>query len=240
MTNLDFSDSLLANSEWLCAEDLVHDKQEFTIKNYEKITEKNEKGKLEPKMVLHLEETEKKYKPAKTQRRVVCNKEYANWGGTATPDWIGRKIEVFKAKVLFKGKEVDGVRLCGLSDIPKDFVAVVIEGKREYRYPIRKIERAKKESAPEKEKVWSGKEGANVRQENSDKAKLAYDAIITELDAPQSDFDAVIAKHDKVIARFKEAYPDYYETIMSYKPEELPPVEAYTDSIAASDEIDLF
>jgi hypothetical protein len=59
--------------------------------------------------------TERPFKPSKTVRRDLVKA----WGKEAR-DWIGRSMELYnEPTVLWAGKQVGGIRISALSDIPK-------------------------------------------------------------------------------------------------------------------------
>ncbi len=218
----DIAKLLEADSEWLSAADLAGKEKVLKITKYEIVKEKDGKSKTVQKLVLHIEGSDKKYKPCKTQARVICNPEYCGWG-TKPAEFTGRYLEVKPEKVLFKGELVWGIRICGASHIKADFTAKVVEGMKKYDYAIRKIDADTKKQdvksdAKTEEQKWSGKEGANardVKKANALRAQAAKERLIVQINQADS-IDALTAIKNEsaaVIARLKEAYPEHYKDI---------------------------
>jgi len=236
----DIAKLLEADSEWLSAADLCGKKKVIEITGFETFKEKNGKGKMVEKPIFHLKGTTKKYKPPVTQARVICNPEYCGWG-TKPSVFMCRFLEVYPAKVYWKGELVWGVRLCGASHIKSDFIAEVVEGMKKYSYPIRKIAvESDKKPSPEKPapKVADNSKNeiitalkAVTKQEQLDEAAAKYRASIasykkTDLDvfnelcqAVQDAKDRIDTPHDSETGEVIEDMPP------------TPPVEAYEDSI---------
>jgi len=134
-----------AKSDQLNADDLVGP-QVFTVA---RITRGKAQKKGEQPMWVHLVEFARgPWKPCKGMLRVL-----GEAFGRDPSQWpAGLRVELFRATehVQWAGEPTGGIRICGLSHIQGDFVALVTEGRgRKAHYPIRRLpDAAPRQQAP--------------------------------------------------------------------------------------------
>jgi len=119
---MDISDTIIANSEQVNADDLLGRSITATITGVEK-------GTADQPVFVHLDAFPgRTYRPAKSMRRVLV----AAWG-TESAAYVGRQITLYNdPTVRWGGQEVGGVRISGLSHIDKPMTVAltVSRGKR--------------------------------------------------------------------------------------------------------------
>jgi hypothetical protein len=119
---MDISDTIIANSEQVGADDLLAGPVTATITGVEK-------GTAEQPVFIHLDAFPgRTYRPAKSMRRILI----AAWGAESST-YIGRSITVYNdPTVRWAGQAVGGVRISGLSHIDKPLTVAltVSRGKR--------------------------------------------------------------------------------------------------------------
>jgi len=105
---MDISDTILAKSDQLNAVDLPPQK---IVAKITSVT----KHRAEQPVSVHLEGYDgRPYKPCLSMRRVLAQ----SWG-TDSSAWVGRSIELYcDNSVKWAGKEVGGIRISRLSDLP--------------------------------------------------------------------------------------------------------------------------
>lgn len=122
----DLSDTIIAKSDQLNADDLVGMSKLITIVGVSR-------GNNENPLVIHYDgDCGRPFKPCKTVRRILV----AAWGSDGN-QWIGKSAQLFcDPAVKYGGKAVGGIRVSGLSDIAKPLIVnlSVTRGKKaEYR-----------------------------------------------------------------------------------------------------------
>lgn len=111
MTITNLSDTIVAKSDQLNADDLIHAPRTITVTDVKRYTENGEKA-----FAIHYEgDTGRPFKPCKTVRRIILH----GWGEDGSK-WIGRSMTLYcDPTVKWAGKEVGGIRVSAMSDIPK-------------------------------------------------------------------------------------------------------------------------
>ena len=109
MTDFDLTDTILANSDQLNADDLMGGPQTFTITDVTK-------GTAEQRAFIHLTELPgKTYRPSKTMRRVLV----AAWGVKGA-DYIGHRVTLYRdPDVKYGGQNVGGIKISHMTGISK-------------------------------------------------------------------------------------------------------------------------
>lgn len=104
---IDVSDTIVAKSDQLNADDLIGGP--ITVK----ITNVNKPGGDQPLVIKYEGDNGRPFKPSKTVRRILVKA----WGKDATA-WIGRLMTLYnEPSVKWAGKEVGGIRVSHLSHI---------------------------------------------------------------------------------------------------------------------------
>jgi hypothetical protein len=107
----DLSDTIEAKSDQLNADDLAGSTKTIVITGVVRYSEKGEQ-------CFYLDYqggTGRPFKPCKSVRRVIM----CGWGKDGSK-WIGRSMTLYcDASVIYAGKEVGGIRVSHMSDIPK-------------------------------------------------------------------------------------------------------------------------
>lgn len=119
---MDLSESIVARSDQINADDLVTGPQTFTVREVVN-------GKAEQPFDFLLVETDRAYRPSKTMRRVIVNA----WGAEAA-NYTGRRLTLYREPTIqFGGKAVGGIRISHMSHIDKrlEVMLQVTRGKRE-------------------------------------------------------------------------------------------------------------
>lgn len=106
---MDISDTIVANSEQINADDLLGGPVTATVTGVEK-------GTAEQPVFIHLAEFPgRTFRPAKSVRRVLV----AGWGPEASA-YVGRRLTIYNdPTVRWAGQEIGGVRVSALSHIDK-------------------------------------------------------------------------------------------------------------------------
>jgi hypothetical protein len=122
---MDISDTIIANSEQINADDLLGGPVTATITGVEK-------GTAEQPVFIHLAEFPgRTFRPAKSVRRVLV----AGWGAEASA-YVGRRLTIYNDQtVKWAGQEIGGVRVSALSHIDKP-MTVALTVSRGKRTPI--------------------------------------------------------------------------------------------------------
>jgi len=112
---MDISKAIEPKSDQLNASDLILGPQTFTIA-------KVEEGSSEQPVNIHLVELEKRpYRPSKTMLRVIGSQ----WGKD-TQAWAGKRLTLFRnPSVKWAGKEIGGIEVSHMSNIPQKFTIVL-------------------------------------------------------------------------------------------------------------------
>ncbi len=98
---------LLFPKEYLCAADfVVHGEQTWTIDRVYQDELQTRDGKNEIKALIQFAEARKKLVLNKTNAMAIAEAH-----GLETDDWVGKQIELYPARVLAFGKEVDAIRV---------------------------------------------------------------------------------------------------------------------------------
>jgi hypothetical protein len=123
MTDLDMTDSIVAKSDQINADDLIAGPITVTIQQVKK-------GSPEQPFDFQLVETSGRVnRPSKTMRRVIVEA----WGAK-TSAYVGRRMTLYREpSITFGGQKVGGIRISHMSDIAGTVVlaAQVTKGKRE-------------------------------------------------------------------------------------------------------------
>lgn len=105
----DVSETLEAKSSQLNAVDIMGVEPVITVREVSVSP-----GGDQPISVYFNGDNNKPWKPSKGMRRILA----AGWGRNSD-DWIGRSVKIyFEETVTFGGKEVGGIRIRSMSDIP--------------------------------------------------------------------------------------------------------------------------
>lgn len=105
----DVSETLEAKSNQLNAVDIMGVEPVITVREVSVSP-----GGDQPISVYFNGDNNKPWKPSKGMRRILA----AGWGRNSD-DWIGRSVKIyFEESVTFGGKEVGGIRIRSMSDIP--------------------------------------------------------------------------------------------------------------------------
>ena len=131
----DTRDMNAPKSDQLNADDLIGGKATFT---FSRITKGKAQKKGEQPMFVHLVEfTRGPWKPCKGMRRVMEEQ----WGINPALWPACLRVELYREPaVLWAGEPSGGIRICGMSNIRDDYVAIVTESRgRRVRYPIRRL-----------------------------------------------------------------------------------------------------
>ena len=105
----DLSDTIVAKSDQLNADDLVGMEKIITITGVSRGNADN------PVVINYQGDDGRPFKPCKTVRRILI----AAWGSDGN-NWIGKQATLFcDPTVKYAGKEVGGIRIAALSDIAK-------------------------------------------------------------------------------------------------------------------------
>lgn len=119
---MDLTESIQPRSDQINADDLIAGPQTYTIR--EVIG-----GKAESPFDFMLVETDRAYRPSKTQRRVIV----AGWGPEAKV-YSGRRLTLYRnPDIKFGGKTVGGIQISHMSHITErvEVMLQVTRGKRE-------------------------------------------------------------------------------------------------------------
>lgn len=108
----DISNTILAKSDQLNADDLISAPRRI------KITGAKQGNNESPVIINYEGDSGRPFKPCKTVRRILA----AAWG-TDADLWTGKEAVLYcDPKVVYAGKEVGGIRVQALSDIPKKMI----------------------------------------------------------------------------------------------------------------------
>lgn len=114
MTIADVSDTIVAKSDQLNADDLLGGPITVTIQRVSR-------GEVDQPIVLHIDGGHQPFKPCKTVRRILV----AAWGRDARV-WAGRAMTLYRdPAVQWAGAEVGGIRVSALSHLDQDLVIAV-------------------------------------------------------------------------------------------------------------------
>lgn len=121
---MDISDTIIAKSDQINADDLISGPVTVTITRVSR-------GAADQPLNLHLEEFPgKAYRPGKSMRRVLI----AAWGKYAA-DYVGRSMTLYRdPSTMFGPQEVGGTRISHMSHIEKT-MRIVIQEKRGKKTP---------------------------------------------------------------------------------------------------------
>lgn len=130
MSNIsDLSDTVIAKSDQLNADDLVGMDKTITVTAVSRGNAEN------PVVVNYQGDDGRPFKPCKTVRRILI----AAWGKDGN-EWVGKQAVLYcDPSVKYGGKEVGGIRISALSDIPKPLSVKLSETrgkKKEHRIEI--------------------------------------------------------------------------------------------------------
>lgn len=127
----DLSDTIIAKSDQLNADDLIGADKVI------KITNVRRGGENDPVIINYEGDDGRPFKPCKTMRRVLV---FA-WGKDGTK-WIGRHMRLYRdEKVTWAGEEVGGIRISHLSDIDKQITVSLAKSRsKKSMYTIDKLE----------------------------------------------------------------------------------------------------
>ena len=129
--DFDITPTLAAKSDQLNADDLAAGPVIVQITGGRKVRDEKQP------VILELSGGFNPWKPCKGMRRVLAEK----WGANGRA-YIGRWVKLYREpSASYGGKEIGGIRLKGMSDIPGPFDAVVRESRNQrVTYHIEKIE----------------------------------------------------------------------------------------------------
>lgn len=131
MSIKDLSDTIIAKSDQLNADDLVGADRVITVTGVSR-------GNAENPLIINYEgDSGRPFKPCKTVRRILI----AAWGADGT-QWNGLQAQLWcDPSVVYAGKEVGGIRIRALSGISKPLsvkLSVTRGKKKEYRIEVLK------------------------------------------------------------------------------------------------------
>jgi len=108
----DISNTILAKSDQLNADDLISAPRRIKVTSVIQ-------GNADNPVIVHYEgDTGRPFKPCKTVRRILA----AAWGVDAD-NWVNKEVVLYcDPSVVYAGKEVGGIRIKALSDIPKRMI----------------------------------------------------------------------------------------------------------------------
>jgi len=184
----DLSDTILANSDQLNADDIIGQEPIIKIINVSKVSGD------QPISIEYEGANGKPWKPCKSMRRVLV----AAWGKDGT-QYIGRSIHIYRdPSVKYAGKEVGGVRIKAMSHIDKPLTVSLAETRGKKKPYI---------VAP-----------LQVHPERDDKFEAArgfVDKVIVELESASSadDHNAILLKNDASLQRIESGYPALYDKL---------------------------
>jgi hypothetical protein len=129
---IDLSGTVEAKSDQLNAMDLVGEK-------VLKITKVTVASGEQPISIFFEGDNNKPWKPCLGQRRILIDKK-RGWDSDGRK-YVGRTIIVYnEPSVMWAGKPYGGIRICAMSDIEKDFKAIVtLNGKVRIEQPIKRL-----------------------------------------------------------------------------------------------------
>lgn len=194
MSGFDISETILAKSDQLNADDLISAPRRIKITG-------TTQGNAENPVIVHYEgDTGRPFKPCKTVRRILA----AAWG-SHTGNWEGKEAMLYcDPTVVYAGKEVGGIRIKALSDIPKRMIISLAKTRgKKVEHTIDILEPAKLPDYPQKNfdanypKWVSAVESGKMTQEQiingcSAKANLSDEQKQTIRDIDKGDADIVI------------------------------------------------
>jgi len=194
MSGFDISETILAKSDQLNADDLISAPRRIKITG-------TTQGNAENPVIVHYEgDTGRPFKPCKTVRRILA----AAWGNH-TGNWEGKEAMLYcDPTVVYAGKEVGGIRIKALSDIPKRMIISLAKTRgKKVEHTIDILEPAKLPDYPQKNfdanypKWVSAVESGKMTQEQiingcSAKANLSDEQKQTIRDIGKGDADIVI------------------------------------------------
>lgn len=185
----DLSDTILANSDQLNADDIIGQEPIITISNVSKV-----KGE-QPIIIDYDGSSGKPWKPCKSMRRVLI----AAWGSKGD-QYIGRSIQLYRdPSVKYGGKEVGGVRIKAMSHIDKPLTVSLAETRGKKKpYTVTPLQ---------------------VEQKTDNKLEAArqfVEKVGNELQAAADAeaHNAIREQHIASIKRIESAYPALYEKLM--------------------------
>ena len=167
---LDISHTILTKSDQLNADDLIGNNM------YLKVTGVKLLNSDDQPIVIDYEGGEgRPYKPCKSMRKVL-----AGLWGTDANQWVGRAMSVYNdPNVKWSGKEVGGIRICGLSHIDKAKSVSMNESKhKKTTYIIEPIKLEKKQRA-----VWP-----------DDKFNAQFDKMKVAIETGKSTVESIVGK----------------------------------------------
>lgn len=194
----DLSDTIIAKSDQLNADDLIDQDLVITITNVNKV------GGDQPIAIEFENSGGKVFKPCKTMRRALV----AAWGKDGSL-YIGRQIQLYRdPSVKYAGKAVGGIRIRALSHIdqPLDLALSETRGKKKLHH-IDVLKGAPAQQPAQK--------AAPTPEQQHAAASKFVDGVVAKLtEAPdQAAVDAIVQADKTNIDRIKEAYPDLYKKI---------------------------
>jgi len=113
----DLSDTIIAKSDQLNADDLIGATKTIVVSGVKRYSENGSNA-----FSINYEgDCGRPFKPCKTMRKVIL----LAWGADGSK-WIGRSMTLYNdPKVVYAGKEVGGVRISHISDITKNIVVML-------------------------------------------------------------------------------------------------------------------
>lgn len=113
---IDLSDTILANSDQLTAIDLLSGDKVIKITDIKKIEDQKQTV-----LIFYEGDGGKPWKPCKGMRRCLG----IGWSLDGSK-YIGRSVKIFRnPKVLYSGKELGGIQIRAMSDIPAKFTTFI-------------------------------------------------------------------------------------------------------------------
>lgn len=131
---MDISHALEAKSDQLNAVDIMGFEPVIRVRDV-KVTQSDQ-----PVSVFFDGDNGRPWKPSKGMLRILA----AGWGKDAKA-WTGKHVKIyFESKVRYAGKEVGGIRIRSMTDIPSQGLALVLtinrQNREQYVVPLLKIE----------------------------------------------------------------------------------------------------
>ena len=205
---IDVSDTIIAKSDQLNADDLISGPITITI------TEVNKPGGDQP-INIKYQGGRVPFKPCKTVRRILVKA----WGKDATA-WHGRQMTLYNdPNVKWAGKAVGGIRVSHLSHIAHDLEISLTETRGSKKpHTIKKLNvsappQQQQQQAPQQD-PQSMDSAPNIRLIKSDGSVMTFDNFQAWVDTMANNLpkipdmarlDDFSAKHDPIFAEFRDA-----------------------------------
>lgn len=182
MTECDISDTIVAKSDQLNADDLLSGAITVTITDVRRCDD-------EQPVAVHISGGHQPWKPCKTMRRVLV----AAWGKDGS-QWVGKSLRLVRdASVVFGGKAVGGIRVEAMSHIAKRIEIYLAESRTKKKLVTIDVLSAPAE--PSRVEKYQKRIGELTTQNEVKAAHGRFDAVRAEMsDDEQQAIEAAFAK----------------------------------------------